>query len=133
MIQTVKKNIKKALKGNDGPYLALLAVRTSLGPENKTPLVTLFYNRTIRTLINTKFSQEIKNLTLSNSTQHQKTSPPLKVNDLIRLQDGKSWTIMGKKIKKIGDIPRSYLIETKKNILRRNRQHILIERRKKQL
>ena len=133
MIQTVKKKIKKALKGNDGPYLALLAVRTSLGQENNTPLVTLFYNRTIRTLINTKFSQEIENLTLSNSTQHQKTLPPLKVNDLIRLQDGKSWTIMGKMIKKIDDIPRSYLIETKKNILRRNRQHILLERRKKPL
>ena len=109
-IQTIKKSIKKALKGNDDPYLALLVVRTSPGPENNTPSVTLFYNRTIRTLIlsmKTEFNQENKKLTLPNSTQHQKTLTPLKVNDLVRLHDGKTWTITGKIIKKIDDIPSS--------------------------
>ena len=46
-----KVQFKKALKDNDDPYLALLAVRTSSGPENNTPSATLFQNRTIRTLI----------------------------------------------------------------------------------
>ena len=78
-IPTIKKSIKKALKGNDDTYLALLAVRIS-------PPVTLFYNRTIRTLIpsmKTDVSQENKKLTLPNSTQYQKILPPLKVNDLV--------------------------------------------------
>ena len=47
----MKKSIKKALKGDGDPYLKLLAVCTSPGPENNTPPTTLFYNRTIRTLI----------------------------------------------------------------------------------
>ena len=33
-IQTIKKSIKKALKGNDDRYLALSAVRTSPGPSS---------------------------------------------------------------------------------------------------
>ena len=41
-MQTIKKNIKKALKGNDDPYLALLAIRTSPGPKNNTPPATIF-------------------------------------------------------------------------------------------
>ena len=77
-IQTIKKSIKKALKGNDDPYLALLAVRTSPGLGNNTPPATLFYNRVIRTLLpsmNKEVSQENKKLILSNSTQHRKTLP----------------------------------------------------------
>ena len=50
-IQTIKKSIKKASKRSDDPYLALLTVRTAPGPENNTPPATLFYNRTIRTLL----------------------------------------------------------------------------------
>ena len=37
---------------------------------------------------------------------------------------------MGKVIKKLDNIPQSYLIETSKGILRRNRQHILLDRRR---
>ena len=37
---------------------------------------------------------------------------------------------MDKIIKKIDDIPRSYLIETNKGILKRNRPHILLDRRR---
>ena len=66
-IQTIKKSIKKALKGNNDPYLALLALRTSPGPENNTPPGTLLYNHTIRTLLpsmNKDVSQENKKLIL---------------------------------------------------------------------
>ena len=50
-IQTIKKSIKEALKGNDDPYLALLAVSALPSPENNTPPAKLFYNRTIKTLL----------------------------------------------------------------------------------
>lgn len=77
--------------------------------------------------MNTEVSQENKKLAFSNNTQHQKTLPPLKVNDSVRLHDRKIWTITGKIIKKINDISRSYLIETNKGMLRRNRQYILLD------
>ena len=124
----IKKSIKKALKGNNDPNLALLALRTSTGPESNTPLVTIFYNHTIRTLLpslNKEVSQENKQLILSNSTQHQTTLSPLKINDSIHLHNGKTWNIMGKVIKKLDDIPQFYLIETNKGIRWRNQQHIL--------
>ena len=69
-------------------------------------------------------------LILPNSTQHRKTLPPLKINDSVRLHGGKTWTITGKVIKQLDNIPRFYLIETNKGILRRNRQHVILDRRK---
>ena len=80
------------MKGHDDPYLALSAVHTSTGRENNTPPATLFYNRLIKTLLpsmNKEVSQENKKLILSNSTQHRKTLPLLKINDSVRLHDGK--------------------------------------------
>ena len=127
-IQIIKKRIKKALKGDNDPDLALLAFHTSTGPENNTPPATLFCNHAIRTLIpsmNKEVSQENKKLILSNSTQHQTTLPPLKITDSVHLHSRKNWTIMGKVIKKLDDIPQSYLIETNKGILRRNQQHLI--------
>ena len=107
-IQTIKKSIKKALKGNDDPYLALLAVSALPGPENNTPPAKFFYNHTIITLMKKEVSQENKKLMLSNSTQHRKT-PPFKINDSVRLHDGKIWTITGKVIKNLDDISRDTL------------------------
>ena len=40
-----------------------------------------------------------------NSTQHQKTLPPLKVSYSVCLHDRKNWALTGKIIKKIDDIP----------------------------
>ena len=48
-IQTIKKNIKKSLKGCEESYLALLAIQTSPGLGNNTPPDILFYNHTLRT------------------------------------------------------------------------------------
>ena len=79
--------------------------------------------------MNKEVSQENKKLILSNSTQHRKTLPPLKINDSVRLHGGKTWTITGKVTKQLDDITRFYLVETNKGILRRNRQHILLDRR----
>ena len=107
-IQTIKKSIKKALKGNNELYLALLAVATSPDPENNTLPATLFYNHTIRTLlpsVNIKKLVKKTKLILSNSTRHQNTLPPLKINDSVYLHNKKTWTITGKIIKKLHDIP----------------------------
>ena len=46
-IQTIKKSIKKHMKDNADPYLALLAIHTSTGPENNTPAAT--YSNTPQT------------------------------------------------------------------------------------
>ena len=66
-IQTIKKNIKKALINDT--YLELLAVRTAPGPENNTPPVTLLYNRTITSInllpsTNKEVNKENKKLVL---------------------------------------------------------------------
>ena len=76
--------------------------------------------------MNKEVSQENEKLILSNSTQHQTTLPPLKINDSVHLHNGKTWTIIGKVIKKLDDIPPFNLIETNKGILRRNQQDILL-------
>ena len=80
--------------------------------------------------MNKEVSQENTKLILSNSIQHRKILPPLKISDSVRLHDRKTWTITGKVIKNLDDIPRSYLLETSKGIFRRNRQHILLDRRR---
>ena len=128
----IKRTIERTLKGNNDPYLALLAARISPSPENKTPPATLFCNRKIRTLLpsmNEEVGQENTKLILSNSTQHRIILPPFKINDSVRLHDEKTWTITGKVIKKLENTS-TYLLEINKGILRRNRQHILLDRRR---
>ena len=77
-----------------------------------------------------KSKEQFKKTIWPNSTQHCKTLPLLKINDPVRLHDGKTCTITGKVIKKLDDIPRSFLTETNKGIPRRNRQYILLDRRR---
>ena len=50
-IQTIKKTLKISRKSNDDPYLAYLAPRTPLGPDNSTSPATLLYNRPIRRIL----------------------------------------------------------------------------------
>ena len=81
MIPTIKKSIKKSLKGNDEPS-ALLAARTSPGPENNTPPVTLFYNCTTTRTLLPSMNKDVCIIVLNT----KKTLPPLKVNDSVHLQ-----------------------------------------------
>ena len=134
-IQTIKKTLKKAFRTNEDPYLALLAIRTSSGPENNTPPSTLFYNRPIRTLLPTLD----RNRKIINNKQHQnnytdqnnkKSLPPLKENDIVCLYNGTNWTIKGKIIKQFKDQPRSYLVKTQNGkIIKRNRKDILLSKK----
>ena len=77
-----------------------------------------------------KSKEQFKKTIWPNNTQHRKTLPLLKINDPVRLHDGKTWTITGKVIKKLDNIPRSFLTETNKGIPKRNRQYILLDRRR---
>ena len=134
-IQTIKKTLKKVIKSNEDPYLALLALRTSAGPNNNTPPATLFYNRTIRTLLPSVSNstdirnKKIENQHVNNSQQSKKALPKLHHNDPVRLHDGKNWSINGKIIEQL-DQPNSYLVKTNddNNILKRNRKHILLKK-----
>ena len=133
-IQTIKKTLKKAFKSNEDLYLALLALRTSPGPNNNTPPATLLYRRPIRTIspsMNTKIA--IKNKKIygkSNSDQYNYTNlPQLKKNDKVRLHDGQTWKIKGEIIEHLNEPPRSYLIRPENgNILRRNRKCIVFRK-----
>ena len=134
-IQTIKKTLKKAFRTNEDPYLALLAIRTSSGPENNTQPSTLFYNRPIRTFLPTLN----RNRKIINNKHHQnnytdqsnkKSLPPLKENDIVRLYDGTNWTIKGKIIKQLKDQPRSYLVKTQNGkIIKRNRKDVLLSKK----
>ena len=93
------------MKGN---HLSIINYLYVPGPENNTPPATLFYKHKIRTLIpsmNTNVSQKNRKLISPNSTQHQKTLPPLKVSYSVCLHDRKNWALTGKIIKNIDDIP----------------------------
>ena len=46
-IQTIKMTLYKVFENNEGPYLALLSIRSAHGPSNNTPPTTLFFNRTV--------------------------------------------------------------------------------------
>ena len=50
-IQTIKTTLYKVFENNEDPYLASLSIRSVHGPSNNTPLTTVFFNRTIRTII----------------------------------------------------------------------------------
>ena len=89
-IHTIKETLKKAFKSNEDPYLALLALRTSPGPNNNTPSATLLYSRPIRTILpsmNTNIA--IKNKKIyrkSNSDECNYTNlPHLKKNDKVMM------------------------------------------------
>ena len=82
MIQTIKKTLEKAFRISEDPYLALLAIRMSSGPENNAPPSTLFYNRPIRTLLLTcnRNSKTINNKQHQNNyveNNSKKVLPPL--------------------------------------------------------
>lgn len=98
-IQTVKKTLKKALKNNEDPYLALLAIRVCPGPYNNVPPATIFFNRHIPSTIptmNTTFKKTNKKLNRDMKTNKKgRDLCNLNKNDIVRIHDGKSWGIKG--------------------------------------
>ena len=50
-IQTIKTTLYKVFQNNEDPYLALLSIWSAHVPSNNTPPTTLFFNRTIQTIL----------------------------------------------------------------------------------
>ena len=133
-IQTVKRTIRKTVKSGEDVQLALLALKTTPLVGLKSP-ASMFFNRSPRTLLPSitdkcpspsKPSKRSNPPTVAsgNSQSSGKELPELRPGDKVRLRDGKTWSRKGRVVRK-ADQPRSYLVKSNGNILRRNRRHLL--------
>ena len=127
-IQTVKRTLKKCLKRKEDPNLALLTLKASKSTTTGTAPTTMFFNRTIRTLVPTIITKSTQQNCVSKPFKQQNKGKPLETlapGDAIRFHDGTTWSRRAKVIEKTQE-PRSYLIRTDKNTtIRRNRRHLL--------
>jgi len=131
-IQTVKRTLKKCLKRKEDPQLALLALKCSKVTTLGTSPSTLFFNRTLRTLVPSIKTPEKQHQNRKQEKPETSTNPtqgkplePLQPGDSVRFHDGSSWSRRAKVISNTKE-PRSYLIRTDKHTtLRRNRRHLL--------
>ncbi len=97
-IQTVKRTLRKAFKGGEDPYLALLALRTAAGPNNCLSPVNILFSRQPRTVIPTVvLPEKIMSPKISKMNKRPKTRtlPELEIGDHVRLYKGKQWKIKG--------------------------------------
>ena len=133
-----KKLLKKAKQSGQEPYLALLEYRNTPLECGYSP-AQLLYNRRTKSvipatndllkpkLVNDRIVQEkmqkSKSLQKQNHDKTSKSLSPLKVNDSVRIQFGKTWKIA--KVIKIHN-SRSYTVQTKEGgVYRRNRKLLI--------
>ena len=132
-IQTVKRTMKKAHDANQDIYLALLALNTTPGKDDVSHAEKLF-NRQPRTLLpSVNVSKPyIKHFEKQGNVKeafdmHAKDLPNLNPGDLVRIRTDKEkdWREQGKIVSKCSE-PRSYkVLNSKGNIVRRNRKHLM--------
>ena len=130
-IQTVKRTLKKAQESGQDVHLALLTLNTTPSRDGKSPAFKLF-NRNPRTplpsiipnkshLIPT--NHKIKQHHDRHANNLQELAPGAAVR--MRIDSDTSWKETGKIIERCQQ-PRSYLVlNSKGNIVRRNRRHLL--------
>ena len=122
------------MKSGEDVQLALLALKATPLVGLKSP-ASMFFNRSPRTLLPSitdecpspsKPSKRSNPPTVAsgNSPSSGKELPELRPGDKVRLRDGKTWSRKGHVVRK-ADQPRSYLVKSNGNILRRNRRHLL--------
>ena len=130
MIQTVKKTIKKCIEGNEDLDMAFLMLRAMpISREESSPGEFLM-NRCLRTLVpslrkgivNKKAKNKISNF--EQDADKRRNLPLLHVGDQVRIHDGKCWSSVGKVVRR-HDNPRSFIINTGTQLLRRNRRDLL--------
>ena len=129
-IQMIKKTLRKAITNDDDPYLALLATPVCPGPYDNTAPATLFFNRPIRSnipFVNVTYRKGNKKLHRDmQQNKKLKDLSVLRLNDKVRMHDGKSWSIKGKIID-VSNKPRPYIVLTEDGSkLRRNKKHYII-------
>ena len=130
-MQTIKNTLKKAQESEDDPYLALLALNTTPGPDGLSPSFKLF-NCVARMTLPTFESKPVTHLTPDHQMKqsydkHSRDLSILHPGDVVRmrLNNEKSWSQQGKVIETCKE-PRFYNVMNERgNVVRRNRRHLL--------
>lgn len=124
-IQTVKRALKKSIKKKEDLQLAILALKASKSTVTGCAPTTMFFNRTIRTLVPSINDNRRTTKSSKKTIDGRKTLPKLQPGDNVRFHDGNSWSRRAKVVKEAPE-PRSYFIKTdKQTTVRRNRRHLL--------
>ena len=132
-IQTVNSTLKKALRNNEDPYLAILALRTTPQRNGMPSPATCLMKRDLRTILPSfnvnkkrgKPKSPKPSMLKQNYDQHAKEHKPLQPGATVRYRKHNTWSKKGRVVKKLSQ-PRSYQIETESgNIIRRNRRHLV--------
>ena len=134
-VKIVKTLFKKAQRGDQDPWLALLDYRnTPTQGVDSSPVQRLMSRRTrtrvpvSSTLLHPKVEENVPEKLRTKrqkakifTTNQRKNLPPLDVGEEIRVasQKNKTWDV-GKCVKKLSD--RSYLVKLNGEVMRRNRQ-----------
>ena len=132
-IQTVKKSLKKAHDGNEDPYLTLLILNTTPGSDGASPAMRLFNHQPRTTLPSLNPSHVLTSpKTVAKGikeryNQHAKNLPDIIPGTVVRMRvpGERQWDEIGKVVAKCQE-PRAYrILNSKGNIVRRNRRHLL--------
>ena len=132
-IQTVKKSLKKAHDGNEDLYLTLLILNTTPGADGVFPAMRLFNHqpRTILPSLNMTHTSSASKINpkeiVKSYNQHAKDLPDITPGTVVRMRipGEKQWNEIGKVVEKCPE-PRAYrILNSKGNIVRRNRRHLL--------
>lgn len=136
-VQTVKKIVKKAIKGEKDIHLSMLEYRnTPISSKLPSP-AEIFLGRKLNGLLpfvsRNKDNKESVREQLSEAQNKQKyyhdrkarEQPELSEGDIIRIRNDKNWERAGVVVDK-ADRPRSYKVKMENgNVLERNRNHLL--------
>ena len=137
MVQTAKKILTKSRDSGQDLYLAMLNYRSTPISSTLPSPAELLMNRTFRTRLNIlpdshkkKGKNKIKEkLTKSQDKQkeqydkHARSLSDLQTNDKVYIQDKGYWKPAT--VVKPAETPRSYIVQTDKRALRRNRRELL--------
>ena len=132
-IQTIKRTLIKCKETNSDPYLALLALKTTINNTNTSPDQIMF-KRKLRTTL-PKMMQPMQTSTPKSNISNQATErynqaardlKPLHHGQTVRYHHNGKWSRHGVVINNNNGQPRSYmLLNDEGNTIRRNRRHII--------
>ena len=127
-IQTVKRTIKKVYESDGDIYLAILALNTTPDEENVSPSEKMYKRQPRSTLIELSYGKYNQTNSVHRTKETKgKNLPEIDPGTTVRIRTAKdkNWNEQGRVLSKCAE-PRAYrLINSKGNIIRRNRVHII--------